>query len=96
MTDGTRDELTVSLSDFAILCRTRDHFGVVAKALRDHNLPYQEVGTIPFFREEPFKSYIGMLGILSSAECGTAAAIMKMKGNDISGMRFREVAGRYA
>jgi superfamily I DNA/RNA helicase len=96
VTDGTRDDLTGSLSDFAILCRTRDQFGVVAKALRDHNLPYQEVGTIPFFREEPFKGYFGLLGILSSAESGKAAALLRMKGKDIPEMRFREIAGKAA
>ncbi|MDD4143074.1 MAG: UvrD-helicase domain-containing protein [Prolixibacteraceae bacterium] len=94
VTDGNRDDLVNSLSDFAILCRTRDQFGVIAKALRDHNLPYQEVGTVPFFREEPFRKYIGILRILISVKFENTGALLKMKGKQIPGHRFREISGK--
>jgi uncharacterized protein (TIGR00375 family) len=94
VTDGNRDDLAYSLSDLAILCRTRYQFGVIAKALRDHNLPYQEVGTVPFFREEPFRSYISILQVLSSSEFENAGKLLQLKDKPVTGNRFREISGK--
>jgi DNA helicase II / ATP-dependent DNA helicase PcrA len=66
----------------------------LAKALRDHNLPYQEVGTIPFFREEPYKSYIGILRILASSCFENANTLLKLKGRPVPETRFREISSK--
>lgn len=61
VTSGDRSETIRSLSDLAVLCRTRNQFDAIANALRDHHVPYQETGTTPFFREEPFRSFTSLL-----------------------------------
>ncbi len=39
-----------SLSDFAVLCRTRRQMSTIEKALLDHHVPYQRIDTGPRFR----------------------------------------------
>jgi superfamily I DNA/RNA helicase len=53
VTDGNQGQ-AYSLSDFAVLVRTRGQFDALEKAFRDHNLPYQVVGTEPFYLQEPY------------------------------------------
>ena len=55
------DKSEKSLSDFAVLCRTRNQFEAIAKALSDHHIPYQETGTLPFFKQPPFDELTGFL-----------------------------------
>ncbi len=50
-----------SLSDFAVLCRTRAQMEALEKAFNDHSIPYQAVGDQPFFKQEPIQSIIDML-----------------------------------
>lgn len=54
VSEGHKNESIKSLSDFAVLCRTRQQFGSIVKAFHDHNIPYQVVGNEPFYRNEPF------------------------------------------
>lgn len=55
---GDKKEDINSLSDFAVLCRTKEQMKPIEKALNDHTIPFQKVGETPFFREEPIKSVI--------------------------------------
>ena len=49
VTRGEGDEQIESLSDFAILCRTRSQMQAIEKALLDHTIPYQSVSRDAFF-----------------------------------------------
>ncbi len=63
VTEGTETKMH-SLSDFAILVRTRAQFDTLEKALRDHNIPYQVIGTEPFYLNEPYVRIIDALKYL--------------------------------
>ncbi|MDD5456179.1 MAG: ATP-dependent helicase, partial [Candidatus Margulisbacteria bacterium] len=58
ISDGQQSEHIGSFRDFAILCRTTRLFSTITKALEDHGIAYQVVGTEPFYRTEPFRSVI--------------------------------------
>ncbi|VAW21110.1 Endonuclease Q, cleaves 5' to damaged DNA bases / ATP-dependent DNA helicase UvrD/PcrA-like protein [hydrothermal vent metagenome] len=58
VSEGVGNDLITSLSDFAVLCRTRHQFGSIIKAFRDHNIPYQVVGDEPFYRSGLFAEII--------------------------------------
>jgi superfamily I DNA/RNA helicase len=45
-----------SLADFAVLCRIREQMAAIEEAFANHSIPYQAIGTTPFYREEPFTS----------------------------------------
>ncbi|MFW5943925.1 MAG: UvrD-helicase domain-containing protein [Bacteroidota bacterium] len=49
VTQGEGDEEIESLSDFAILCRTKQQMRTIEKALQDHTIPYQAVTGDEFF-----------------------------------------------
>lgn len=49
ITGGEGDEKIGSLSDFAILCRTKAQMRDIEKALRDHTIPYQSAVDESFF-----------------------------------------------
>ena len=55
---GQKEEAINSLSDFAVLCRTRHQFKALEKAFHDHNIPYQAVGEKPFYSEPPLSSLL--------------------------------------
>ena len=61
ITGGERESEIESLSDFAILCRISRQMKLLEKAFNDHSIPYQKVGEIPFFKQEPIKSIIDFL-----------------------------------
>nr|WP_320116815.1 UvrD-helicase domain-containing protein [uncultured Desulfuromonas sp.] len=46
------------LGEIAILCRLGRQMEAIAKALRDHHIPYRIVGEMPFFHQEPVKSLL--------------------------------------
>jgi uncharacterized protein (TIGR00375 family) len=46
---GNQDDTAGSLSDFAILCRTKAQMKAIEKALLDHTIPYQLVAEDEFF-----------------------------------------------
>jgi len=88
VTQGDKSETIQSLADLAVLCRTRNQFDAIAKALNDHHIPFQEVGTVPFFREEPFQSFIVLLGGFLSGSFEKAAPVFKLKKRKISKLQF--------
>ncbi|HKL31153.1 MAG TPA: UvrD-helicase domain-containing protein, partial [Tangfeifania sp.] len=88
VTQGDKSETISSLSDLAVLCRTRSQFEAVAKALNDHQIPYQEVGTVPFFKDEPFQSFVDLLSLFLSGNFEKAAPVFKLKKREISKFHF--------
>jgi DNA helicase II / ATP-dependent DNA helicase PcrA len=84
VTTGNTNNTINTLSDLAILCRTRSQFNIIGQALQNHNLPYQEVGTTPFFRQEPFQTLISLLNIFSNENSESANKILKLKNKQIS------------
>ncbi len=50
VTQGEGDENIESLSDFAILCRTKAQMKAIQKALLDHTIPYQVIAEDEFFK----------------------------------------------
>jgi len=61
ITQGNEIKDIESLSDFAILVRTKQQFEVLEKALNDHSIPYQVVGTKSFLTEKPFTEITAVL-----------------------------------
>jgi superfamily I DNA/RNA helicase len=57
-----------SLSDFAVLCRTKSQFAVIEKAFNDHSIPYQIIGETPFFKRSPVKELIDILKFIHNPE----------------------------
>jgi DNA helicase-2/ATP-dependent DNA helicase PcrA len=55
---GEAHEEIRSLSDFAVLCRIKDQMRVLEQAFNNHSIPYQSIGEIPFFRQEPMLSVL--------------------------------------
>jgi superfamily I DNA/RNA helicase len=88
VTRGEKNEGISSLSDLAVLCRTRNQFESITKALRDHHIPYQEVGTTPFYREEPFSSLTGLLHAFSLNSFEQAHFLFKLKKIQITAAQF--------
>jgi DNA helicase II / ATP-dependent DNA helicase PcrA len=50
-----------SLSDFAVLCRTKSLMPALAKAFNDHSIPFQLSGVDRFFTDEPVVSILNVL-----------------------------------
>jgi len=88
VTSGEKTETITSLSDFAILCRTRNQFEAITKALLDHHVPYQEVGTAPFFRQEPFRSFADLLNALLFESWERAAPVFQLRKQLFSQLDF--------
>jgi uncharacterized protein (TIGR00375 family) len=88
VTRGEKNEGISSLSDLAVLCRTRNQFESITKALRDHHIPYQEVGTTPFYREEPFSSLTGLLHAFTLNSFEQAHFLFKLKKIQITAAQF--------
>mgnify|MGYP006284903679 CR=1 FL=1 len=61
VTQGDSDEEIESLSDFAILCRTKAQMKVIEKALLNHTIPYQLVAEDEFFSHPLVKKITGIL-----------------------------------
>ncbi len=96
VTRGEKNETIESLSDLAVLCRTRGQFEAIGKALRDHHVPYQETGTLPFFREKPFQGLIDLLGAFSLDRFEKAVPLLKLKKMEMSGFQFRQYLEVYS
>ena len=90
---GDKNETINSLSDLAILCRTRNQFGAITKALRDHHVPYQENGTVPFFQHEPFQSFCDVLSAFLLSNFETAAPVFQLKKKPVSKLQFELALG---
>ncbi len=76
VTQGT-DSSVESLSDFAILVRSRSQFPALEKALRDHNIPYQIVGTEPAYLQEPYSKIIDVFKYIANPQNNFAAEKIK-------------------
>ena len=61
ISQGKRNDENFSFSDFAILCRTNSQFKLIEKALINHGIPFQPIGDIPFFKQEPLNIIIDFL-----------------------------------
>ncbi len=68
VSEGDEKEDINSFSDFAVLCRIKEQMKAIEKALNDHSIPFQKVGEIPFFKEEPIKSVIDILRLSLNQE----------------------------
>lgn len=88
VTRGDKSEIITSLSDLAILCRTRNQFEAISKALHNHHIPCQEVGTAPFFREEPFATLVELLHAFSLNNIEQAHLIFDLKKIQASAAQF--------
>jgi superfamily I DNA/RNA helicase len=61
ITEGQGTEEIESLSDFAILCRTKAQMKTIEKALLDHTIPYQMVAEDEFFSHPAVKAVKNIL-----------------------------------
>ncbi len=68
VTESATETNVTSLSEIAILVRTRHQFPAIIKALNDHTIPYQIVGDKPFFKQEPFTEFIDYLRFILHPE----------------------------
>lgn len=64
ISDGESVEGADGFSGFAVLCRLRSQMVVLEKAFRDHAIPYQVMGDVPFYRREPAKTTLEVLKYL--------------------------------
>ncbi|HEB12042.1 MAG TPA: ATP-dependent helicase, partial [Spirochaetales bacterium] len=67
ITQGMEYKEISSLSDFAVLVRISRQMEPLEKAFRDHSIPYQRVGELPFFKEKPVKSILDLLKMLQNS-----------------------------
>ncbi len=63
ITDGNKEE-SYSLSDFAVLVRINQQIEAIEKAFKDHSIPYQKVGELPFYRSQPFVLLVDLIKII--------------------------------
>ncbi len=68
VSDGNEADEIESLSDFAILCRTRAQMPVFEKAFQQHSLPYQIVGEKSFFQKEFIRNVLDVLKLMENPE----------------------------
>ena len=61
VTQGNTDEQIESLSDFAILCRTKKQMAVIENALLNHTIPCQAVSEDAFFHHPLVKDVTSMI-----------------------------------
>ncbi|MEE4196369.1 MAG: UvrD-helicase domain-containing protein [Bacteroidales bacterium] len=58
---GETDPEIESLSDFAILCRTKAQMPVIEKGLNDHSIPYQKINEDEFFNHKITRVLLALL-----------------------------------
>jgi len=61
ITQGYENTEFQSLSEFAILTRTKNQHTYIIKALNDHGIPYQVIGEQPFYKQKPFSDILNIL-----------------------------------
>ncbi len=66
VTSGYEDVTENQLSDFAVLARLNQQLDPLVKAFRDHGIPYQRVGNIPFYQRPPFCHLIDLLRLIQA------------------------------
>ena len=88
---GNRNENIQSLADFGILCRTRNQFEALAKALNNHHIPFQEVGTEPFYHQKEFIDVCYLLNAFSQKKYENALPFFSLKKLKISQAEFEYI-----
>ena len=68
VSDGERVEGLDGPADFAVLCRVGRQMAALEKAFKDHSIPYQLVGEVPFFRQEPARTLVDLLRLVADPE----------------------------
>lgn len=68
ITLGESDENIESLSDFAILCRTKAQMKNIEKALLDHTIPYQLIAEDNFFKHPTVRKIKNVLELAHNPE----------------------------
>lgn len=58
---GNENYMVSSLDDFAILCRTRQQFPSIAKALEDHSIPHELIGDAPITQNKEVRKILRIL-----------------------------------
>ena len=79
VTDGS----SVSISEIAVLCRTKNQFPALIKAFNDHLIPYQVIGEEPFYREEPFLKLINLLQSAEVVEKENLSLFLKLNNPEV-------------
>ncbi len=64
ITSGEQRSGIRSFADIAVLCRVARQMDPLAKALRDHAIPYQAASDAPWLRQEPARSMLRILQAL--------------------------------
>ncbi|HEY4784790.1 MAG TPA: UvrD-helicase domain-containing protein [Bacteroidales bacterium] len=72
-----------SLSDFAVLCRTRAQMEVIETVFTERNIPYQMVGRESLFTREPLKTALDILSYLVSKDNILTLAVLQEKNIDL-------------
>lgn len=83
---GEKSAEIESLSNFAVLCRTKSQFAVIEKAFNDHSIPYQVIGETPFFKQSPVKELIDILKFIHNP----GNALIKEKIASFDGNKIEE------
>jgi len=61
ISEGCRSKEINSLSDFAVLCRIKSQMRALEKAFIDHSIPFQAIGDVSLFNQEPVISMLDLL-----------------------------------
>ncbi len=77
---GQKSGAIESFSDFAILCRTTHLMPAVEKALNDHRLPYQRIGTESLFKDKQIKNVLTIFDLVVGRSNGVLVKKMKITG----------------
>jgi len=83
VTEGEGDKAIESLSDFAILCRTKAQMKPIEKALNDHTIPYQKVSEDEFFQHSIVKQVRDSLYLVQNPENPYLQKRLKLYGLDL-------------
>lgn len=68
VSSGEKNTKIESLSDFAILCRTKAQMGALEKALNSHSIPYQKINEDEFLKHNITRVLINLLKLSSEPE----------------------------
>lgn len=61
ITQGSENRGDNVPSDFAVLCRTKKQIPAIEQAFNDHGLPFQSIGTEPFYTSRPINNILNIL-----------------------------------
>jgi superfamily I DNA/RNA helicase len=96
VSDGERQEGIGGLSDFAVLARIGRQLAPLEKAFRDHAIPCQVVGELPFFRQEPARTLLDLLRLSLQPDSRDLAARLAARPGLEGALRRARAAGSVA